>query len=181
MLIYFELFTKCLQNHCNQFCRVRVQQRGLHLRIHPISLPNFLCMLLKIVFQGHLNSPTVCEETCLFSVRICSILTASCEYSSCTLVLVHDKLLILLQVSSAWVLSMMKVFQNVHATNGNQKNAVARSIESPHEDLHEVTSISSYVDLNSQSVSACSVSQGMDLCLDSYQQPRQVLINETFP
>ena len=40
LIILFELFTKRLQNRCNQFWRVRVQQRSVHLRIHPIS-PKF--------------------------------------------------------------------------------------------------------------------------------------------
>ena len=39
---FFELFTKCLQNRFNQIWRIRVQQRSLHLRIHPVSLPNSL-------------------------------------------------------------------------------------------------------------------------------------------
>ena len=36
------------------------------------------------------------------------------------------------------------------------------ALKSSHEDLHKVISISSFVDLNSQSVSPSNVSQGMD-------------------
>ena len=46
----------------------------------------------------------------------------------------------------------MHVLLGVHAANNDQQNAVACSIASSQEDLHEVTSISSCVDLNSQSV-----------------------------
>ena len=66
LIILFELFTKRLQNRRNQFWRIRVQQRCLHLRIHPVSLPNFLCMLFLAALQGYLDSPTVCEETRCF-------------------------------------------------------------------------------------------------------------------
>ena len=48
LIILFRLFTKRLQNLCNQFWKTRVQQRGVHLRVHPVSLPNFLCMLFKV-------------------------------------------------------------------------------------------------------------------------------------
>ena len=47
-----------------------------------------------------------------------------------------------------------------------QPNAVACSITSSHEDLHEMTSISSCVTVNSQSVASSVVSQRMDLCLE---------------
>ena len=60
----------------------------------------------------------------------------------------------------------MHVLLDVHATNNDQQNALACSIASSHEDLHEMTSISSCVDLNSQSVSPSVVSQRMDLCLE---------------
>ena len=58
------------------------------------------------------------------------------------------------------------------------QSAVAYSIASSHEDFHEVTSVSSCADLNSQSVFPRTASQGMDLCLEfrstttvhSYQQ-----------
>ena len=48
----------------------------------------------------------------------------------------------------------MHVLLDVHAANTDQQNAVACSSVSLHEDLHEVTSISSCVDLNSQNVVA---------------------------
>ena len=66
LIILFELFTKCLQNCCAQFWRVRVQQRGLHLRINPVSLPNFLRIVFKVARQRYFDSPTVCEETRCF-------------------------------------------------------------------------------------------------------------------
>ena len=60
----------------------------------------------------------------------------------------------------------MHVLLDVHVASNDQQSAVARSIASSHEDLHEVTSISSCADLNSQSVVPSSVSQRMDLCLE---------------
>ena len=42
--------------------RVCVNQRGMQLRIHPISLPSFL--RLKKTLQGNFGSPTVFEKTC---------------------------------------------------------------------------------------------------------------------
>ena len=62
----WELFSKCLQNRRNQSWRIRVQQRSLHLRIHPVSLPNFLVMLFKVSLQGCFDSQIVCEETRCF-------------------------------------------------------------------------------------------------------------------
>ena len=62
LIILFELFTKRLQNRCNQFWRIRVQHCSPHHRIRPISLPNLLCMLFKVALQGYFDSPTVCEE-----------------------------------------------------------------------------------------------------------------------
>ena len=47
LVIFLEMFTKCFQNRCYQFLRVRVQQRGLHLKIRPISCPNFLLHALQ--------------------------------------------------------------------------------------------------------------------------------------
>ena len=67
LVTLFELFTKCLQNRCHQFWRVRAQQRGLHLKIPAISLRNVLRMLFKVAFQGCFDSPTVCEETRCFA------------------------------------------------------------------------------------------------------------------
>ena len=46
----------------------------------------------------------------------------------------------------------MHVLLDVHGASDDQQSAVACSIASSHEDLHEVTSISSCADLNSQSV-----------------------------
>ena len=47
---------------------------------------------------------------------------------------------------------MSHVLLDVHVANSDQQSAVACIIASSHEDLHEVTSISSCADLNSQSV-----------------------------
>ena len=60
----------------------------------------------------------------------------------------------------------MHVLLDVHVTSNGQQSAVACIIASSHEDPHEVTSISSCADLNSQSVDPNTVSQGMDLCLE---------------
>ena len=57
---------------------------------------------------------------------------------------------------------MMHVLLDVHVANSDQQSAVACSIASSHEDLHEATSISSCADLNSQSVVLSTVSQGLD-------------------
>ena len=53
-------------------------------------------MLFKVALQGDFDSPTVCEETLLFSEHIHSILIASSERSICTQVLSRSKWLILL-------------------------------------------------------------------------------------
>ena len=60
----------------------------------------------------------------------------------------------------------MHVLLDVHVASDDQQSAVACSTASSREDLHEVTSISSCADLNSQSVVPSTVSQGMDLCLE---------------
>ena len=60
----------------------------------------------------------------------------------------------------------MHVLLDIHVANNDQQNACACSTASTHEDLHEMTSISSCADLNSESVFPNSVSQGMDLCLE---------------
>ena len=62
-------------------------------------------------------------------------------------------------------LSATTVFLDAHTARNDQQNAVACSTASSHEDLREVTSISSSVHLNSQSVFPNIVSQKMDLCL----------------
>ena len=59
----------------------------------------------------------------------------------------------------------MSVLQDVHGANYDQHNAVACSIASSREDLHEVTSISSCADLNSKNVSPSIVPQRGDLCV----------------
>ena len=59
----------------------------------------------------------------------------------------------------------MHVLLDVHAANNDEQSAVACSIASSHEDLHEVTSISSCADPNSQSVVPSTLSQGMDLSI----------------
>ena len=60
----------------------------------------------------------------------------------------------------------MHVLLDVHVANNDGQSAVVCSIASSHEDLHEVASISSCADLNSQSVVLSTVSQGMDLSLE---------------
>ena len=60
----------------------------------------------------------------------------------------------------------MHVLLDVDVASNDQQNAVACSIASSHEDLHEVTSISLCADPNSQSVVPSTVSQIMDLCLE---------------
>ena len=98
LIILFELFTKRLQNHRNQFWRIRVQQRCLHLRVHPVSLPNF---------PGHAQQSSFFKfsnclwRNLLFSERIHSILIASSEHSICIQVLSRSKWLILLWISSS--------------------------------------------------------------------------------
>ena len=69
------------------------------------------------------------------------------------MVLARSTCMILAQISSSRVPSTTHVLLDVHATSIDQQNAVAYRIASSHEDLHEVTSISSCVDLNSQNVS----------------------------
>ena len=60
----------------------------------------------------------------------------------------------------------MHVLLDVHDAIDDQQRAGACSIASSHEDPHEVTSISSCVDLNSQNVSLNVVSLRMDLSLE---------------
>ena len=60
----------------------------------------------------------------------------------------------------------MHVLPDVSAAINDQQSAVACSIASSHEDLHEMTSISSCDDMNSKSVVPSDVSQGTDLCLE---------------
>ena len=71
----------------------------------------------------------------------------------------------------------MHVLLDVHVASNDQQSDVACSIASSHEDLDEVTSISSCADLNSQCVVPSTVLQGMDLCLEP---PRFILINQFF-
>ena len=59
----------------------------------------------------------------------------------------------------------MHVLLDVHVASNEQQIVVACSIASSHGDLHEVTSISSCVDVNSQSVSPSIVAQRMDVRL----------------
>ena len=61
----------------------------------------------------------------------------------------------------------MHVLLDVRVSNNDQQSAVACGIASSHEDLHEVTSISPCVDPKLQSVVPSTMSQRMDLCLDS--------------
>ena len=56
LITLFEVFSKCPQNRRNQFGRIRVQRRTLHLKVHPVSFPNFLCMLFKVALQGFSDS-----------------------------------------------------------------------------------------------------------------------------
>ena len=56
-------------------------------------------------------------------------------------------------------LSMMHVLLVVHVDNNDQQSAVACGIALSHEDLHEVSSVSSCADPNSQSVVPSTSSQ----------------------
>ena len=60
----------------------------------------------------------------------------------------------------------MHLLLDVHVANNDQQSAVACSIASSHEDIHEVTSISSCADPNLRSVVPSIVPQRMDLCLE---------------
>ena len=60
----------------------------------------------------------------------------------------------------------MHVLLDVHVVSNDQQSAVACSIASSHENLLEVTSMSSCVDLNTPSVVPSTVSQRKDLCLE---------------
>ena len=57
----------------------------------------------------------------------------------------------------------MHVLLDVHVSSNDQQSAVACSIASSHEDPLEVTSNSSFADLNSESVVQSTVSQRMNL------------------
>ena len=54
-IIFFELFTKCLQNRCYKLRRVRVQQRSLRLKIPPSSLLYFMCMTRIAALQSNFD------------------------------------------------------------------------------------------------------------------------------
>ena len=60
----------------------------------------------------------------------------------------------------------MHVLLDVHAASNDQPSAVACSIASSHEDLHEVTSIFSCVDLNSQCVFPSIALPRTDFCFE---------------
>ena len=60
----------------------------------------------------------------------------------------------------------MHVLLDVQVANNDQHSAVVCSIASSHEDLHDVTSISSCADLISQSVVPSTGSPGLDLCVE---------------
>ena len=72
----------------------------------------------------------------------------------------------------------MHVLLDVRDANNDQQSAVACGIASSHEDLHEVTSISSCADPNSQSVFPSIPSQGNDLYLE-FQSATAVLCLRT--
>ena len=80
-------------------------------------------------------------------------------------------------------LSTMRVLLDVHAANNDQHNPVACSIASSREDLHEVTSISSCVDLKSHSAFPSICLAKNDLCLEFlstttvYCDPKTFTIN----
>ena len=76
LVILFQLFTQRLQNRCNQFWRMRVQQRSLHLRIHSVS-PNFPLPALPsssprlfLILQLFVKKPVVFRTCSLDSDRI---------------------------------------------------------------------------------------------------------------
>ena len=147
------------------FCRLRDQLRSLHPRILPVSIPNFLCMLFEVALQGCFLILQLFVKKPLFSEHTHSILIASSERSNCKQGLLRSKYLILLN---------FLIVRSLHdacppgcyVASNDLQSAVACSIASSHEDLHEVTSISSCADLNSQSVFPNTGSQGTDLCLE---------------
>ena len=158
LVILFELFTMCLQNRCYQFWWVRVQQRGLHVRIHPIvSHTFFACSSKQLSNALLILQPSVKKAVGLRTKLLDSGRFASFEHSICTQVLVRE---FVPRGFSPRCMSSLMFMQPVTIS----KNAVACSIASSHEDPHEVTSISSRVDLNPQSVAPSIVSQRMDLC-----------------
>ena len=71
----------------------------------------------------------------------------------------------------------MHVLLDVHVANNDQQSAAACIIASSHEDLHEVTSISSCADLNSQSVDPSSHKERIS-AWNSDQQLRFIPINK---
>ena len=111
------------------------QQHGLHLKIHPISHLNFLRMVFRVATQGYVDSPTVCEEALCFAHVF--ILNMPYAHRSSNEV-------------RGWFfcefpLSTTHVLLDVHAASNDQQNAVACSTALSHEDLCEVTSMSSCV------------------------------------
>ena len=76
---------------------------------------------------------------------------------------------------------MLRIFLDVHGVNNVPHCAVASSIASSHEDLHEVTSMSSCVDLNSQSlVPSILCHKEWTSVWNGHQQPRFILIHKLF-
>ena len=103
-------FTKLLQNRCSQFWKIHIQQRCLHLRNHPISLPN----LPGYAVQN--DSPRLfwfwnCwwRRSPLFSAYHHSILIVSSEHSNCTQNLSQRTWMILLRLFLIVGLSTMHV------------------------------------------------------------------------
>ena len=74
---------------------------------------------------------------------------------------------------------MLRIFLDVHEVNNVPHCAVASSIASSHEDLHEVTSMSSCVDLNSQSPNSLCHKEWTSVW-NSHQQPRFIVIHKLF-
>ena len=129
--------------------------------------PTLFSVLVKVAFQSYFDSRTVCAETTWFyahTIGFCLSLLSilSTHRSSCEVRVQFVRVFFHRCISPR----CMHVLQDVHEAKNDQQTAVACSIASSHEDLHEKTSISSCADLNSQSVVPITVSQRMDPCLE---------------
>ena len=78
-------------------------------------------------------------------------------------------------------MSTMHVLLDCHVANNDQQSAVACSIASSHEDLHEKTSISSRADPNSQSVVPKTCHKERISVWNSDQQPKFITFQKILP
>ena len=112
--------------------------------------PNFVPVLVRVALQSFCDAPTLCEETRCFTYMFiasseCSICTPHNVRGRCFCEFSHRGI-------SPRRMSSWMFIQPIY----DQQNSVA---------CREVTSISSCVDVNSQSVVPSIVSQRMDLSL----------------